>query len=651
MNRILGLGFAALLTATMACSNDLGPADDSGNNIDTSAPIGGDGEATDPTGEERPTEEPKDEPPPKPDADDNNDPRDEDPRDEEPTEPPAPAAVCGNGVAEEGEVCDGGDLANLDCRAAGYAGGAGVTCTSSCGDVNATSCQALQATPIAALGQSINVSDSLDAADPTWTRPSADCAEGFGGGHHFDAHAIVNNTGAAQQIRISADWGESDGYLHVFASPWSPITNSGCMVGNDDFEGMNASLLPDVTIAPGQQLIVVASAFSADTAFGAYGLNIETLTENAEPPVVTDPGTDPGTGNESGCGNGVIEEGEVCDGSSLGGVTCGEMGYDFGFVVCAASCTAFVDFCFNLGGGGDDPTEPTNPVDPVDNATPVAAPGLTMQLDGSLGDGNEQWTRPNESCEAASTTGARFESHRITNDSSATRSLDLVANWSGDGFLAVYTEDFDPANAATGCLAADDDFSANSISMSSRTGSKIEDLLIFPGETLVVVATTFGSDDKIGNYTVDVTSKNNGDDRGVATIAPAGDSLITRGTIHANDGTWNRAGNTCDATASEGDHYFDAVRITNDSGSAKDLEVVATWGAGDGYLHAFVFDAAADGPGAGLCLAANDDDSGSGASRLSGLDIWSGETLVVVASTYSAETAIGAYQLEVKTLQ
>jgi hypothetical protein len=48
---------------------------------------------------------------------------------------------------------------------------------------------------------------------------------------------------------------------------------------------------------------------------------------------------DPTSGTE--CGNGVIEDGESCDGSELGGESCEGLGYFAGTLLCAADCSSF----------------------------------------------------------------------------------------------------------------------------------------------------------------------------------------------------------------------------------------------------------------------------------------------------------------------
>lgn len=64
-----------------------------------------------------------------------------------------------------------------------------------------------------------------------------------------------------------------------------------------------------------------------------------------------------------GCGNGVIESGENCDGVTLGGTTCSSLGFSSGTLSCTASCFFNTTSCVYAppasggGGGGGRPTK------------------------------------------------------------------------------------------------------------------------------------------------------------------------------------------------------------------------------------------------------------------------------------------------------
>lgn len=53
-----------------------------------------------------------------------------------------------------------------------------------------------------------------------------------------------------------------------------------------------------------------------------------------------------------GCGDGIIDSGESCDGSNLGGHSCTTQGFSGGTLSCTASCTFDTTACTSSGGGG-----------------------------------------------------------------------------------------------------------------------------------------------------------------------------------------------------------------------------------------------------------------------------------------------------------
>jgi hypothetical protein len=79
-----------------------------------------------------------------------------------------------------------------------------------------------------------------------------------------------------------------------------------------------------------------------------------TATDSADASSSSEGGsTGSGSGEGGGvCGNDVLEPGETCDGSDLGGADCVAQGYVTGALGCAADCTAFdYDGCNNCGDG------------------------------------------------------------------------------------------------------------------------------------------------------------------------------------------------------------------------------------------------------------------------------------------------------------
>jgi hypothetical protein len=60
---------------------------------------------------------------------------------------------------------------------------------------------------------------------------------------------------------------------------------------------------------------------------------------------------DPTTGDPAVCGDGLKAGEEECDGTDLGGLNCGDFGFDDGTLVCANDCTLFTNACSTCGDG------------------------------------------------------------------------------------------------------------------------------------------------------------------------------------------------------------------------------------------------------------------------------------------------------------
>jgi hypothetical protein len=573
-------------------------------------------------------------------------------------EPPASNEnQCGNGIIEDGETCDSDNLGEFQCRTAGFAGGQ-ASCDASCRSFLTQDCVDLAANPIAPAGQSITLSGSLVQGDPLWHRPAANCELQEEGQYLFDAYAIVNHTDRPQELRIISTWGEQDGYLHVFSSPWNPMTNEGCIAGNDDAATINASEVPSLIVPAGHRMVLALSTYEAEATIENYELQIETILKTEEPPTGDDIPSDPPiddnldddeTTPESVCGNNKIEPGEVCDGSDLGDTSCAEMGYAFGVVICSDSCSSYFSFCFGEGDPDvDDNTPP--PVD-VEPATSIPAPGLNLTLTGSLNESNDTWQRVNEDCTAANGTDYYVEAHRIINDSSEARTISVKGNWPTDGYLAIYDDASYGNVPGAGCLAADDDFANSDIASARQLGSQIKDFALAPGQIVTLIASTYSEATTMDNYALEVTTSEPGAALPIATIEEAGRSITSQGLLHETDATWHRIEEECASTEKEGDYFFDPTYVKNTSGETQEIEVVANWQNGDGYLHVFLLDESNQPTLTGLCLGGNDDSLGASQSKVAGsmLTMFTDEVFVIVASTYTAGATISAYDLDIIT--
>ena len=113
---------------------------------------------------------------------------------------------------------------------------------------------------------------------------------------------------------------------------------------------------------------------AAAASFGVMGCGGESTADAGPPPVdafvppIDGSRLDAGPGS---CGNGVIDSGEDCDGSELGGVSCDDRGFAGGVLSCSATCT-FVETgctdCGNLEIDGAEECDGTN----LDGATCIS---------------------------------------------------------------------------------------------------------------------------------------------------------------------------------------------------------------------------------------------------------------------------------------
>lgn len=126
-------------------------------------------------------------------------------------------------------------------------------------------------------------------------------------------------------------------------------------------------------------------------------------------------------------------------------------------------------------------------------------------------------------------------------------------------------------------------------------------------------------------------------------IAASGSSVMLAGSIDATDPVWLRPSESCTPRTGTSSYYYDVYAIVNNTLSAQTVTITADWsaGGGDGFLHAY---------SASACLDGNDDfNANTSASQVAGLAIGIGETIYIVASTFSTLDAIGSYAIAVAT--
>ncbi|MCP4448697.1 MAG: DUF4215 domain-containing protein [Myxococcales bacterium] len=293
-------------------------------------------------------------------------------------------------------------------------------------------------TPIAIPGNTVQLAGEIDDTDLQWVRPDAICSLGpqSAGGRFYEVKRIVNNTGADQVLNVTAAWND-DGYLHAYTDPFDPDDLGNCIIGNDDFENeRDSSQIVDLVIADGQTLVLIASTYE-NVAIGAYTLDVVTQTI---------------------CGDSVIEGDETCDdGNSINGDGC------------SAQCSLEAA------------------------AVEIGAPGATVGLASSIDAGDPSWSRPNEAC-GGSNDSSPYDVLRIVNNTGAAQTVTVTADWSGDSYLHIFTDPFDPEDLGS-CVIGNDDFGG-------IRKSQVTDVAIEADQVLVIVASGFA--DATGDYTVEV---------------------------------------------------------------------------------------------------------------------------------------------------
>lgn len=276
-----------------------------------------------------------------------------------------PLPVCGDGLVQGTEECDGNDLAGQSCDAMGATGT--LRCTAAC---------------------------TFDTCDCTWEdfeQPGcgpAVCGDGIlGGTEECDGTEFGGDEGWVPSCEEAVGPGYQGA---VFCTADCRLGTSSCFLcgdgivqGEEECDGtpVDEQGTPLVCAAPGE---AVALACTAEC----------TIDDSACPD----------------CGNDVVEPGEECDGD-IAGTSCADLGWFAGELSCSPTCAIDETACTSCGNGVIDPGEdcdgeavPTCEDNGLFGGATTCSPSCELDLSqcGGCGDG---FVNANEECEPGKTVG------------------------------------------------------------------------------------------------------------------------------------------------------------------------------------------------------------------------------------------------------
>lgn len=268
------------------------------------------------------------------------------------TSQPDVSPVCGNDTIDGDEACDGVDLADQTCQDLGFTGGT-LLCASDCRDFDTSGCTD---SPLCGNG----VLDPGEICDGAELDGETCQSQGFAGGGTLGCNSACNGYDTAGCSALDTC---GNGMLDAGEDCDGTELGDATCESVGDFSGGSLSCNANCTFDTGECLTcgngVVETGETCDgDDFGgqtcqSQGFDGGTLV------CATDCGTIDTTGCTI-CGNDTLETGETCDGDALGGATCESLGFDGGTLGCATGCGAYdTSGCltFSCGNGTLEPGE------------------------------------------------------------------------------------------------------------------------------------------------------------------------------------------------------------------------------------------------------------------------------------------------------
>jgi len=258
--------------------------------------------------------------------------------------------ICGDGVKNEGngEECDGSDFGDLTCLDYGYDMGS-LTCTSAC-TVYKYSCMAW-------CGNGV-IATAFEECDKDNFNGETCTSLGYAGGtlscdgcqfdtsgcieNYYCGNGIIEPGEECEGVNLAGTTCQSFGYAGGTLSCYAPGSSNECMFDKSECNNCGNNIKEDDEKCDGSDFGGLSCA--------SYGYDAGSLMCSSDCSYLSPRNC------YNYCGNGAIDAGEDCDGSNLNGQTCSSLGYRAGDLTCheavsSNECTFDISECEYCGDG------------------------------------------------------------------------------------------------------------------------------------------------------------------------------------------------------------------------------------------------------------------------------------------------------------